>query len=212
MLKTIMIFLALIIAGSLIYQAGKWSAKQPPENLAAIDASAASQMTGTKSPQLSAAMTIEPAATTSEAASTLPVKGPVEDRQTSATPDLVQLIQVEAGGLTLNLTENVLTSTPEQLQQAMWQLEQHATSADTYHRQQNLQQQLSDYELGTLVQLNCSDTLCVAMMHYETQQGRQAALPLLASLAKAESTKATFISKEHAKEHYSFVMFHGWSE
>lgn len=210
MLKTVMIFLALIIAGSLIYQAGKWSVKQQPVSPTAVEKSSVQQITLANAAPLPAVIPLEQTETNSQSAAKRSVKAPVEDNQAFVIPDLVQLIQFEADASTVNLTENVLTSTPDQLQQAMWELERHATNSSTYHRQQELQQQLSHHELGTLLQLNCSDNLCVAMMQYETRQAQQAALPLLSSLAKAESTKATFISKEHAKQHYSFIMLHGW--
>ncbi|GHG61063.1 hypothetical protein GCM10010919_05130 [Alishewanella longhuensis] len=213
MQKTIFIILALIITATLVYQAGKWSGKQLAAPAAA---SQAAQQTDTVIPAQATLMTagsLVPAGNVVAAAATLPtdtIDVPAEASSQSAIYDLAELIQMEENTATLNLTESVLKLNPEQLQQAMWQLEQQATNTSTYQRQQQLQQQFNHYALGTLLQLNCSDTLCIAMLQYDNPQLRKAAMPMLSKFATSEQIQATFLSKDHEEQHYSFFMLYGW--
>lgn len=214
MQKTIWILLALIISAILVYQAGKWSGKQlaytstaglsAQQELTVIPAQASLVATS------SLVATGNSAAATGEYATVATVSIPVAASSELEVSELAQLVQMEENKPTLHLTERLLSLEPEQLQQAMWQLELLSTNTSTYQRQQQLQQQFNDYALGTLLQLNCSDKLCITMLQYEDPQLRKVAMPLLSELATSEDLQATFLSKDHAQQHYSFVMLYGW--
>lgn len=214
MQKTIWILLALIILVILVYQVGKWSGKQLADTSTA-DLSAQQEHTvipaqATLVATSSLVATGKSAAATGEYAAVATVSIPVAASSELEISELAQLVQMEENKPTLHLTERLLSLEPEQLQQAMWQLELLSTNTSTYQRQQQLQQQFNDYALGTLLQLNCSDTLCIAMLQYEEPELRKAAMPLLSELATSEDLQATFLSKDHSQQHYSFFMLCGW--
>lgn len=219
MQKTIWIFLALLFAAVFVYQAGKWSGKQ------LTDTASANHLTQQAHPVIPAQATLVATSslvTTSHnavaqgniAAATMlatdAVTSPFVASSELQNEELAQLVQIQDNKPTLHLTERLLSLAPEQLQQAMWQLEQLSTNTSTYQRQQALQQQFNNAELGTLQQLNCSDTLCIAMLQYEDPQLRKAAMPQLSALANSEALQATFLSKDHAQQYYTFFMVYGW--
>lgn len=219
MQKTLWILMALIISAILVYQAGKWSGKQLADTSAAslsaqqehtvIPAHAVLVATSSlATPGNSAVATSENAAVAMIATDSVTI--PVAANSELEGSELAQLVQIVENKPTLHLTERLLSLEPEQLQHAMWQLELLSTNSSTYQRQQQLQQQFNDYALGTLLQLNCSDTLCIAMLQYADPQLRKAAMPLLSELATAEDLQATFLSKDHTQQHYSFFMLYGW--
>lgn len=212
MKRMIVISLAVIIAIILVHQAGKRSGKQlndlpltPPIAQQTDSASFAPTI-------IVEANSVE--AKVAVVADTLLATEPtavyvVADAE-PAIYDLTQLVQLTEHETTLNLTDKLLQLDLEQFQQALWQLEQHATQTSTHQRQQQLLQQFINNEIGTLVQLNCSNLLCIAMLQYDDLQNRNMAMPLLSELANAENVKATFLSKNQNGQYYNFFMMYGW--
>jgi len=210
MKKSILMFLLIVVAVFVAYQTGKWSGKQinptasvpsqSPSNIAPMIATAQQPVS---EPVLK--QSLSQVAKIQAPSEALP-----EYTTSNHTYDLRQLVQQNDGKAQINFSKEFLAQNTEQLQQAMWQLEQHATNSNTYDRQQRLQQLIGNASIGNLVQLNCSDILCIAMLQYDNEESQKAAMPPTAEIAKEEQVQGTFLRINANQQHHSFFLLYGW--
>ncbi|MCC5452799.1 hypothetical protein LMJ53_13810 [Rheinheimera sp. UJ51] len=213
MRKSLLWVLLALIAIFSAFQAGKWIGKNMalpvPEHLPAptnaIETEAAISSSALASTVKALPDTVNKTTDTPET-----TEGSHDFTGTVEPFDLRQVLPQTDGSASIELNQAFLSLSKAQLQEAMWLLEQHVTHTSSYDRQKRLQQQLQAVQLGQLQQLNCSDSLCVALLTFNDASAQKAANLTLGLLSLQEQGQSTLLQKNTSQHYASFLLLYGW--
>ncbi|MDP5034854.1 MAG: hypothetical protein NWQ42_01905 [Alishewanella sp.] len=213
MRKSLFWVLLALIAVFSAFQVGKWVGKNMdlpmPDQSPAPTTSSSSSTDRTTIPNSALASTVKALPDTVNKTTDTPE---ANDFTRTVEPfDLRQVLQQPDGSTSIELNQAFMAQSNEQLQEAMWDLEQHITQTSSYDRQKRLQQRLQAAQVGQLQQLNCSDSLCMALLTFNDATAQKAASLTLGLLSLQEQGQSTLLQKNTAQHYATFLILYGWS-